>query len=45
MEGMREDGESKNGERGMPKAVKGMVQEVEERGEMMVKASEPLRVA
>lgn len=46
MEGLGlEERESANGEGGRLKAVKGVVQEVEERGQMMVKAFEPLRVA
>lgn len=39
------EGESANGEGGRLKVVKGAVQEVEERGQMMVKAFEPQRVA
>lgn len=37
--------EGANGEGGKLKVVKGVVQEVEKRGYMMVKAFEPLKVA
>lgn len=45
MEGLWKDEENVNGEKGRPKELKGMVQELEESGEMMVEAFEPLRVA
>lgn len=44
VEGLWKDEENVNGERGRTKVLKGMVQEVEERGEMMVEAFEPMRL-